>query len=412
MTADRLEPRICCLDLDTFFVSVERLLNPDLIGKPVVVGAKPGQRGVVTSCSYEVRLLGVHSGMSATEARRLAPNAIFVGSSHGVYSPYAKKVKGILERFTPVVQTASIDEFFLDFRGCEVLYRASPEEPGDDTIKRVVWQMRDLIQSELGLPSSAGIGTTRTIAKMSSGKAKPAGVMMVRSGQELAFVWPLPVRKLPGIGPVGEKKLVDAGIKTLGELLELPAGPLQTRFGRLSESVFRRLTGGSGASLGRDRPAFREHDPVGLAVGSISNERTFSSDLGHRQAVEAQLHGLCQRVCWRARKRGAKARTVTLKLRYSDFKTITRSKSAAPTDQEAVVFARIRRLLANGWTRRKAIRLVGVALSNLQENHQLSLDLQTAERPTVGDAIDPIRQKFGYDAIKLGGSPKKTTWLA
>jgi len=220
------------------------------------------------------------------------------------------------------------------------------------------------------------------------------------------------VRKLPGIGPVGEKKLVDAGIKTLGELLELPPGPLRNRFGRLSESVLRRLTGGTGASLGRDRPAFREHDPVGLAVGSISNERTFSSDLGGRAAVEAQLHGLCQRVCWRARKRGAKARTITLKLRYSDFKTITRSKSAAPTDQEALVFARIQRLLTNAWTRRKAIRLVGVALSNLEDDRQLSLPLEVLEPPTVGDAIDPIRQKFGYDAIKLGGAPKKTNWLA
>ena len=410
MSTDGTKARICCLDLDTFFVSVERLLNPDLIGKPVVVGASPGHRGVVTAASYEVRPLGVHSGMPVGEARRLAPDAVFVPTRHGVYSPYAKRVRAVLERFTPVVQTASIDEFFLDFNGCEKLYRLSDDEPGDDTIERIVWQMRDAVQTEVGLPSSAGIGATRTIAKMSSGKAKPAGVLMIRAGEELDFVWSLPVRKLPGIGPVSERKLVQAGITTLGELLDLPPGPLMARYGTYSARVFERLTGSSAASLGRDRPAFREHDPEGLTVGSISNEQTFSSDLGGRSEVEAQLHSLCQRVCWRARKRGAQAHTLTLKLRYADFETITRSKTASPTNDEARVFARILRLLDKAWTQRKAIRLVGVAMSNLQRDNQLSLSFQADERPKVGGAIDPIRAKYGYDAIKLGGASGRS-WL-
>ena len=412
MSTDRKKARICCLDLDTFFVSVERLLNPDLIGKPVVVGASPGHRGVVTSASYEVRPLGVRSGMPMAKAQRLAPHAIFVPTRHGVYSPYAKRVRAVLEDFTPVVQTASIDEFFLDFGGCETLYRRSEDASEDATIERVVNQMRDAVQMEVGLPSSVGIGSTKTIAKMSSGKAKPAGVLMIRSGQELDFVWDLPVRKLPGIGPVAERKLVRAGINTLGELLDLPPGPLRARFGTFSARVCARLTGVGPTSLGRNRPAFREHDQKGLTVGSISNERTFSADIGQREVVEVQLHALSQRVCWRARKRGAKARTVTLKLRYADFVTITRSMTADPSNDEGQVYAWVRELLSKAWTRNKAIRLVGVALSNLQEDLQLSLPFSSMERPTVGGAIDHIRARFGYDAIKLGRVSKRTNWLA
>jgi DNA polymerase-4 len=350
--------------------------------------------------------------MPIAKAQRLAPNAIFVPTRHGVYSPYAKQVRSILERFTPIVQTASIDEFFLDFRGCATLYHQPEDKGADATIERVVRYMRDAVQREVGLPSSAGIGTTRTVAKMSSVRAKPAGVLMIRAGEELDFVWALPVRRLPGIGPVAEAKLTEAGITTLGELLDLPPGPLRARFGPFSARVRARLTGVQSASLGRDRPAFREHDPEGLTVGSISNERTFSRDKSQRVEVEAQLHSLSQRVCWRARKRGATARTVTLKLRYADFKTITRSKTAHPTHDEGRVFARILRLLDAAWTREKPIRLVGVALSNLQEDLQLTLPFPIAERPQVGSAIDVIRAKFGYDAIRLGGAAKRTRWLA
>ena len=413
MESEELKARICCLDLDTFFVSVERLLNPELVGKPVVVGARPGQRGVVTSVSYEVRPLGVHSGMPAAEAQRLAPHAIFVPTRHGVYSPYAKQVRAVLERYTPVVQTASIDEFFLDFRGCETLYRQRGDEDDDATVERVVRHMREAIQADVGLPASAGIGVTKTVAKMSSGRAKPAGVLMIHAGTELQFVENLSVRKLPGIGPVGEKRLVEAGITTLGQLVDLPPGPLRSRFGVFSEHVRARLTGHHvSKSLGRNRPAFREHDPDGLTVGSISNERTFSADIGQAHEIEKQIHALCERVCWRARKRGAKARTVTLKLRYRNFKTITRSRTAAPTNQEALVYGRIVALFRGAWNRRMAIRLVGVALSNLEEDNQFSLEFPSADRPKLGGAIDDVRCKYGYDAVRLGAAGHKSSWLA
>lgn len=406
--------RICCLDLDTFFVSVERLLDPSLMGKAVVVGAMPGKRGVVTACSYEVREFGVHSGMAVAEAYRLAPHAIFLPGQFGKYSPYAKEVKVILERFCPVVRTASIDEFFLDFRGCEALYKKPGDSDRDATIERVVREMRQAIQDEVGLPASAGIGPTRNIAKMASGRAKPAGVKMVRIGEELAFVEPLPVRKYPGIGPVTEARLLEHEIETLSDLLNLPPGPLRARFGSLSESVRRGVLAHTLTKLPeRDRPAFHEHDPQGVTAGSISNERTFSADIGDTLTVENQLRSLCERVCWRARNRDINARTVTLRLRWSDFRTITRSRTIPPTHNERHVFACIKELFRAANSRKLRIRLVGVGLSNLVgPNHQLLLPFAEPNRPQVGRALDAVRDRYGYDAIRLGVAGGSSSWLA
>src|SRR5689334_18359367 len=159
-------PRICCLDLDTFFVSVERLLDPSLIGKPVIVGGRPGQRGVVTAASYEVRELGVRSGMSLTRAAELAPHAVYLPTRHGVYGEYAGKVRRIAEDTTPICQVASIDEMFLDYSGCERLYHQSGDADGDATIERVVRELTGRIADEIGLPASAGIATSRSVAKV------------------------------------------------------------------------------------------------------------------------------------------------------------------------------------------------------------------------------------------------------
>jgi DNA polymerase IV len=200
-------PRICCLDLDTFFVSVERLLDPRLVGKPVVVGGLPGQRGVVTAASYEVRAFGVRSGMSLTRAFELAPKAVFLPTRHGIYGDYASRVRRIAETYTPISQVASIDEMFLDFSGCESLYRSPADANPDSTIERVVRKLTTEIKERLGLPASAGIATSRSVAKVASGLAKPAGVLLVPAGTETALLSPLPVRKFPGIGPVAEQKL-------------------------------------------------------------------------------------------------------------------------------------------------------------------------------------------------------------
>jgi DNA polymerase-4 len=262
-------PRICCLDLDTFFVSVERLLDPRLVGQPVVVGGMPGQRGVVTAASYEVRALGVRSGMPLKRAFELAPKAIYLPVRHGVYGEYALRVREIAEGYTPVSQVASIDEMFLDFSGCESLYRAVGDAHADATIERVVRNLTDDIQSRLGLPASAGIATSRSVAKVASGIAKPRGVLMVLAGTEPSFLGPLPVRKFPGIGPVAEEKLHALGLKTLSELASADALSLRRVFGAWTERIQAACRGAGGHALGRQRPAFQEYDAAGVTIGTL-----------------------------------------------------------------------------------------------------------------------------------------------
>src|SRR5690242_11269133 len=231
------QPRICCLDLDTFFVSVERVLDPTLEGKPVVVGGRPGTRGVVTAASYEVRRLGVKSGMSLIEAGRLAPDAIYLPTRGDTYGEYADRVREVARRFSPTVLVASIDEMFLDFTGCESLYGRPGDENADVAIERAVLDLTGAIDRELGLPASAGIATSKVMAKVASALAKPRGVMLVPAGVERAVLAPLPVRSFPGIGPVAEARLHAAGYQTLGAVAEASVADLEKIFGAWAGSI-------------------------------------------------------------------------------------------------------------------------------------------------------------------------------
>ena len=391
-------PRICCLDLDTFFVSVERILDPSLIGKPVVVGGRKGGGGVVTAASYEVRVFGVRSGMSIREATACAPHAIFLSGTHGVYAEYSQKARAIIERFSPEVRAASIDEAYIDFRGCERLYHQAGDLSEDDTIRRTVCEMTGAIEAELELPASAGIATSKSMAKVASGLAKPAGVLLVPAGKEAATLAPLGVRKLPGVGRVTEDKLIRAGITTLGELAQAPDDLMRRVFGVYAGDIRRSARGIGNEELGRERPAFREYDPIGGRIGSISNERTFRED--NARVSEAILSSLCERVTWRARKRGVKARTVTLKLRYTDFHTITRAHTMAPTHCDVKLYRVVSELYRQARTRDLPIRLLGVALSKLGfYDEQLELFDEDNEPRCV--AVDSVREKFGYDAVHV-----------
>lgn len=392
--------RICCLDLDTFFVSVERLLDPSLRGKAVVVGGAKGGRGVVTSASYEARAFGVRSGISIRDATALAPHAIFVSGHHDEYSKYSRGAREIVERFSPIVIAASIDEQYIDFHGCESLYR-KPGDPNDDaTILRVVRSITKTIDDELGLPSSAGIATSKAMSKVACGLAKPAGVILVEAGNEEATLAPLAVRKLPGIGPVAEEKLARHGIRTLAELSRSPDSVLRPIFGAYTEGIRRDATGLGNNDLGRERPAFREHDVAGEYIGSISNERTFSER--DEWTTLGYLSSLAERVCSRARRRGVRAGRITLRLRYSDFHTITRARTLTqPTSVDTEVYAVVLDLYRRARVRALSVRLVGVALSKLSlEEPQLKLaSFDGGDRR--GEAIDAIREKFGYDALHL-----------
>lgn len=395
--------RICCLDLDTFFVSVERIRDPSLEGKPVVVGGRPGGRGVVTACSYEVRAFGVRSGMSLTEAGRLAPHAVYLSGRHGDYSDYAEKVRKIAESYTPESRVASIDEMYLDFRGCAGMYRKPGDRDGDATIERVVRQITARIRSELGLPASCGIASSKTLAKVASGIAKPEGVLLVPSGQEAVFLGPLPVRKLPGIGPVAEGKLRAAGLEILADVADAPISELRRIFGAWAETIHANAKGVGIADLGRDRPAFREHDPEGESIGTISNERTFMEDVHDPREIENRLCALTERVCWRARKRGVKARTITLKLRYSDFRTLTRGRTIWPTNSEHEFYPVVMDLYRVARTRKHVrIRLLGLKLSNLDFFDE---QLELFERHgSLHDAVDSLRARWGFDVLRSGAA--------
>jgi DNA polymerase-4 len=401
------QPRICCLDLDTFFVSVERVLDPTLEERPIVVGGQPGTRGVVTAASYEVRRLGVKSGMSLIEAGKRAPDAIYLPTRGDTYGDYAERVRDIARRYSPTVLVASIDEMFLDFSGCERLYGRAGDENADVAVERAVLALTGAIDSELGLPASAGLATSKVMAKVASSLAKPRGVMLVPAGVEAAVLAPLPVRSFPGIGPVAEGKLRAAGLETLGAIADAPLAALREIFGAWAPSIQKGVQGRGSGSLGRERPAFSEHDPEGETVGSISNERTFREDVRDPATIESVLCGLAERVCWRARKRRIKARTVTLKLRYADFHTLTRSRTLAPTSSELELYPILREMLAAARTRPLPVRLLGVQLSNLGVFEQLSL-FDQHER--AGVVVDRIREKYGFSmvglATQLGGSGK------
>ncbi|HXU61235.1 MAG TPA: DNA polymerase IV [Polyangia bacterium] len=400
-------PRLCCLDLDTFFVSVERVLDPSLEDKPVIVGGRPGTRGVVTAASYEVRRLGVKAGMSLVEAGKLAPNAIYLPTRGETYGKYSERVRNIAERYAPTVVMASIDEMFLDLSGCESLYAENGDENGDVSVERAILTLTAAIHDELGLPASAGIATSKVVAKVASALAKPRGVMLVPAGVERAILAPLPVRAFPGIGPVAEGKLVAAGYHTLGAIADASVAALREIFGAWAPSIQRGVQGEGTGALGRERPAFAEHDPEDESAGSISNERTFRDDLSDSAALESVLCGLCERVCWRARKRRIKARTVTLKVRYADFHTITRSRTVSPTSSELELYPVVKEMLARAKTRPLPLRLLGLQLSNLGAFEQLPL---FAQHERVGAVVDDIRARYGFSTVmlatQLGGAGK------
>ncbi len=393
------QPRVCGVDLDTFFVSVERVLDPALEGQPVIVGGRPGSRGVVTAASYEVRRLGVKAGMSLVEAGKLAPDAVYLPTRGDTYGDYAERVRAIVRRYAPVVVVASIDEMFLDLSGCERLYGKDGDDRVDIAIERAVLELTTAITDELGLPASAGIATSKVMAKVASALAKPRGVMLVPAGVEAAILAPLPVRSFPGIGPVAEARLLAAGYPTLGAIAGATPDALRAIFGAWAPSILRGVTGQGSGDLGRERPAFSEHDPEGEAVGSISNERTFAEDVSDPASIESVLCGLCERVCWRARKRGIKARTVSLKLRYSDFHTLTRSRTLFPTSSELELYPIVKELLVQARTRSLPVRLLGIQLSNLGVFEQLPL---FDSHDKVGTVVDGIRDRYGFKMITLG----------
>jgi DNA polymerase-4 len=277
------------------------------------------------------------------------------------------------------------------------MYRKPGDVDDDATIERTVREMTAAIARELGLPASAGIATSKPMAKVASGLAKPEGVLLVRAGTEAATLAPLPVRKLPGIGPVSEQRLGALGIATLGQLVDAPEAQLRPIFGAYTGSIRLAAQGVGSDEVGRERPAFREHDPQGAVGGSISNERTFVESTP--TTAHEVLSGLCERVGSRARSRGVVAGQLTLKLRYTDFVTLSRGRSITPTSVDVELHRVALELYREARTRELPIRLLGLQLAKLRlEAVQLPL-FDGGERR--GAAVDQVRDRFGYHAVHL-----------
>ncbi len=374
------------VDLDAFFVEVERQNDATLVGKPVVIGGL-GPRGVVATASYEAREFGVHSAQAMAVARRLCPQAIFMRGSHDLYREVSKKFMEVLCSYSPVVVPVSVDEAYLDMTGTERLY-GMPMEAAR-TIKRMV-------RDELGLPASIGIGPSKLVAKVSTEHAKPDGIFQVQPDEVEAFFAPQPVRNLPGIGPKAGEALARLRIATLGELANAPDGPLRRALGpNNADHVKRRAKGIDNAPL-RERPKAK----------SISAETTFETDVSSRSELERVLKRLSERVGTRLRKSGQLARNASIKLRYGDFTTITRQRTfPVPGDGDQLIYDAAHAVLVTAMRQRgDAIRLLGVGVSGLGEQAaQLSLlDDNPLADSGMSEVIDSIRDRFGSGSISRG----------
>jgi DNA polymerase-4 len=379
------------VDMDAFFVSVELLARPELRGLPVIVGGQADQRGVVTSASYEARKFGVHSAMPLRTAGRLCPQGIFLDGHHELYVQWSDRVAKILARYSPVVEMASIDEAYLDLTGTERLLG-----PPLAASHRLLCE----ITRETGLPCSGGLASTRLVAKVASDQAKPRGLVWVPEGSEAAFLAPLGVRQIPGIGKVTEAALVGLGIGRVEQLASIPLQRLEEVFGRWGTALYRKARGQDSYEF------FVDAEPK-----SISHNCTFGEDTAEREGLESTLSHLCQKAGKRLRDAGLYARTITLTLRFTDFRTITRSRTlAAPTDLDATLLTPLRELFRSTWNGADKLRLIGVALSSFSAGSgaagQMEL-LDSGRREKLEKlvrATDQLRDKFGFTKIQLGGS--------
>jgi DNA polymerase-4 len=381
------------LDMDAFFVSVEELFDPALKGKPVVVGGRPDQRGVVSAASYEARKYGVHSAMPLRTAYQRCPQAIFLDGHPHRYREYSEKVFTVLEEFSPRVEMASIDEAYLDMTGTERLHGPP---------LAAAHALHEAVKGRTQLNCSIGISTSRMVAKVASDQAKPNGVLWVLPGQEARFLAPLEVRRIPGVGKVTEKALQELGIRRVGDLARLEESFLEERFGKWGLAL-------AGKARGADAGAWFDGD-IGAeeAPKSISHEHTYDEDTCDTDALEATLAKLSEMVGRRLREHGLFARTVQLKLRYKDFSTITRAHTLAHATQlDTELLGEARRLFRANWTAGRPVRLLGVQASSLEAAPgQMSLleDDKSRRWTKALAAADRLRERYGESAVSLGSA--------
>ncbi|MEN6349299.1 MAG: DNA polymerase IV [Syntrophomonas sp.] len=370
-------------DLDAFFASVEQLDNPSLIGKPVVVGGDMHSRGVVSTCSYEARKYGVKSAMPTSKAYRLCPQAVFLPVNMPRYVEISRQVFSILAAYSPLMEILSIDEAFLDVSGTEALF-GSPEKIGR-TIK-------NRVKSELGLNISVGISYNKFLAKLASDLDKPDGFRIIKAGEALELLKPLPVSRLWGVGEKTAKILESLGLYTIGNIQDLAPGWLEDKIGPGGRRLWELAHGID------EEPVHADYERK-----SLGRETTFPEDINDTVYLHRLIDLYTAELCSRLRKENKKAGTVQIKLRYGNFKTITRSQSIPPSNSDQAIAKITHQLLDKSYKEKLPLRLFGISLSNLSAVGRLEQGSLFIENGTdyamIDRLMDEIRARFGPEAI-------------
>lgn len=380
--------KILHLDLDAFFCAVEELRDPSLRGKAFAVGGRPESRGVVASCSYPARRLGIHSAMPMSQALRLCPSLLIVPARHREYAAMSRRVMAILHRLTPLVEQISIDEAFLDV------------SDHTEDAATLAAQLQQRILRELALPASLGVATNKLVAKIANnvgkaaarGDAPPQALQVVPPGEEAAFLAPLPADALWGVGPKTAERLAALGIHTIGDIARWPERDLVRRFGKHGEELARHARGFD------ERPIVTEHERK-----SVSQETTFVRDVTDAALLRATLREQAEEIAATLLRQQLMATTVKIKIRWADFTTLTRQSTLAqPTDDATTIHATAGALLARVWEG-QPVRLIGAGVSGLSEARQLSLwDAPDERSERLYDAVRELRKRYGEAAIRRG----------
>jgi DNA polymerase-4 len=376
----RVARTIMHLDLDAFFCAVEELRDPTLKDKPFVVGGKPNERGVVSSASYAARKFGVRNAMPTSQALRLCPALVVVSHSRGDYGEYSRRVMSLLREYGGTLEQISIDEAFVDVSGLAI------------DSKTLALEIQSRIRDEIHLPASIGIATSKVVAKMASGTAKPNGVLVIEPGQEAVFLAPMSVGELWGIGKQTVPRLNDIGIHTIGDLQTASPDRLRRLFHSRAEEVIARARGID------DSPVQTERE-----TKSISEEITFTKDTRDADELRKTLLALSDQVASKLRANELHARTVHLKLRWKDFTTVTRQTTLSqPTQLGDDLFLAVEKLWLANWKRGEWVRLLGVGVSGLEAGAQMKLfdDAERKDRLAVANVVDALRKQYGSDVVK------------
>lgn len=375
MSAERA---ILHLDLDTFFVSVERLLDRRLAGKPLLIGGT-GDRGVVAACSYETRAFGVHSGMPMRQARAMCPEAIVIRGNTQNYMRHSEAVTDIVREAVPVCEKTSIDEFYADLTGLDRFFGCG----------KFARELRERVVRETGLPISTGLSTSKTVSKMATGEAKPAGALHIHSGTERTFLGPLSIRKIPSVGTATFHTLRNLGVRRIHTVQDMPPDLLEQVLGANGRMIWRKAHGIDPSPV----IPFSERK-------SISTERTFARDTADLQRIRPLLIAMAENLAYQLRRGRRLTASITVKVRYADFDTRTLTTSLPYTAADHLLVPRVLELFDRLFDRRVLVRLIGVKYSHLVSGGcQMDLFNDTGERVALYQALDRIRDRFGDRSI-------------